>query len=99
MKRSPLRYPGGKSRAVKHILPYFPEKIEKVCSPFFGGGHIELALANKGVRVYGYDKFEPVVAFWSSLVNNKKSLCERVEQYHREYEQKGKDYFRKQRHH
>lgn len=38
--RSPLRYPGGKSRAVSMILPHIPEGTEKVCSPFFGGARL-----------------------------------------------------------
>jgi DNA adenine methylase len=49
--KSPLRYPGGKSRA------------------FLGGGSIELALANQGVRVFGYDAFEPLVAFWKQALS------------------------------
>ena len=28
--KSPLRYPGGKSRAVKHILPHFPEDVKEI---------------------------------------------------------------------
>jgi DNA adenine methylase len=74
VKRSPLRYPGGKSRAVKHILPYFPEDLTSVCSPFFGGGSVELALADKGVFVAGYDKFLPLVSFWQSLIWEKPLL-------------------------
>ena len=84
MKKSPLRYPGGKFRAVKHILPYFPENIKEICSPFFGGGHIELALANKGVKVHGYDKFSLLVDFWKSLIDNKDSLYLVVNELHSE---------------
>ena len=55
--KSPLRYPGGKSRAVKHILPYFPENTTTVVSPFMGGSSVELNLAAKGIEVYASDKF------------------------------------------
>jgi len=74
--KSPLRYPGGKTRAVKHILPHFPEDMKELCSPFLGGGSIELALANKGVKVHAYDIFEPLVCFWKHLIENPEALSE-----------------------
>lgn len=73
--KSPLRYPGGKSRAVKHILPHFPEDIREVCSPFLGGGSVELALANRGIQVYGYDVFEPLIWFWRALLQDPEGLA------------------------
>ena len=65
--KSPLRYPGGKSRAVGHILPLIPVK-RSVASPFIGGGSIELALAERGQKVSGYDAFKPLVAFWQQAL-------------------------------
>jgi DNA adenine methylase len=75
--RSPLRYPGGKTRAVSTILPYFPN-IKTLFSPFFGGGSIEIALLNKGIKVYGYDIFEPLVVFWQCLITDPKKLAKYV---------------------
>ena len=66
MMKTPLRYPGGKSRAVKHILPHIPEDIDRLCSPFFGGGSVELAVASRGTEVRGYDKMKQLVWFWSA---------------------------------
>ena len=68
MYKSPLRYPGGKSRAVKHIVKYFPPGLETLVSPFLGGGSIELHFASQGVEVFGYDKFEPLVNFWQKAI-------------------------------
>ena len=81
--RSPLRYPGGKSRAVskivdKYILRNIP-KSKKVCSPFFGGGSIEIDLAKRGFRVYGYDAFPPLVDFWQVLLKNPNKLANATE--------------------
>ena len=73
--KSPLRSPGGKTRAVKHILPHFPEDMKELCSPFLGGGSIELALASKGVQVYGYDAFEPLIWFWRTLLERPDALA------------------------
>jgi DNA adenine methylase len=67
--KSPLRYPGGKYRARKEILSYFPDGITKVVSPFMGGGNIEINLANQGIKVHASDKFAPLVFCWH-LINN-----------------------------
>jgi len=44
--RSPLRYPGGKSKALKKILPLIP-KFNSFIEPFVGGGSIFIALKQK----------------------------------------------------
>lgn len=80
--KSLLRYPGGKSRGVKEIIKYFPGGLDKVCSPFLGGGSIELELASQGVDVFGYDVFEPLTAFWDELLRNPKELAKRVRKYY-----------------
>ncbi|MBC6429117.1 MAG: DNA adenine methylase [Cellvibrionales bacterium] len=80
--RSPLRYPGGKSRAVDTILDLMPPGLDCIASPFFGGGSIELALVSNGVQVSGYDIFEPLVAFWQAAINAPQALAKRVAVYH-----------------
>ena len=82
---SPLRYPGGKSRAVKqitekYIIPNLSKK-QKICSPFFGGGSIELYLADNGFKVTGYDDFGPLVDFWQILKKNPMKLAEKISDY------------------
>lgn len=81
MPKSPLRYPGGKSRAVSIISKYIPKNTTQLCSPFFGGGSLELACAQNGIRVYGYDSFGPLVDFWELLLANPKKLAGNVEKY------------------
>ena len=91
--KTPLRYPGGKSRAVKHILPLIPEDCGEFCSPFLGGGSIELAVADRGTKVYGYDIFEPLVWFWQALLSEPAKLavlCDGMRVWHSEYLKKYK---------
>ena len=76
--RSPLRYPGGKSRAVKSILEYFPTDLDALASPFLGGGSVELACVARGVDVYGYDAFHPLVNFWQMSLENAKAVAARA---------------------
>lgn len=81
--RSPLRYPGGKSRATKHLVPMIEDMgVKEMLSPFFGGGSIELELAARGVRVHGYDLFRPVVCFWQSLLKRPDELVKLVRMCH-----------------
>lgn len=75
MIKSPLRYPGGKSRAVKIISKYIPKETTSLCSPFFGGGSLEIYCAQNGIRVYGYDSFWPLVDFWQVLLKNPQKLA------------------------
>jgi DNA adenine methylase len=82
MIKSPLRYPGGKSRAVKHILSLLPHDVQTLCSPFLGGGSVELACASKGIKVHAYDAFEPLVNFWQALLNDTPALGSMIDEYY-----------------
>ena len=79
--RSPLRYPGGKSRAVSAIMRLIPDDTEVVWSPFLGGGSVELACAARGIKVFGSDLFEPLINFWNHLLENPLELADAVEEY------------------
>ena len=70
---SPLRYAGGKSKAIGLILEHLPKlKEKKVISPFFGGGSVELCLSQiLGINVIGYDIFNMLTNFWNVLINHK----------------------------
>ena len=81
--KTPLRYPGGKSRAVKTILPHIPVDCKELCAPFLGGGSIELAVAARGTRVYGYDAFRPIVWFWRALLENPEVLAQTSDSFRR----------------
>jgi len=70
-----LRYPGGKSRAVKLIKDFIPEDIDRLVSPFFGGGSVELFYASSGVEVKGYDLLKPLCWFWTAVVQDRHALA------------------------
>lgn len=79
--KSLLRYPGGKTRALKHITPYFPKNLTEIVSPFFGGGSIEIHYASQGVRVYGYEIFEPLVNFWQQTLSDPEGTASMLESF------------------
>jgi DNA adenine methylase len=80
--KSPLRYPGGKARAVSILLSLIPSDINVLVSPFIGGGSLEIAIAHLGIKVLGFDIFDPLVAFWEELLINPTRLAENVQNYY-----------------
>ena len=80
--KSPLRYPGGKTRGCKIIEKCLLEhninlsKYTHLISPFFGGGSFEFYLQNKyNFKLIVNDKFAPLYNFWISAQNSKDQLC------------------------
>jgi site-specific DNA-adenine methylase len=66
-----LRYPGGKSRAVAKMDPYFPDlrNYEEFREPFLGGGSVAIYITKKypGLNIWVNDLYEPLVNFWQQL--------------------------------
>jgi hypothetical protein len=40
---TPIRYAGGKTLAVGYIVELLPDNLQRIISPFFGGGSLEIA--------------------------------------------------------
>jgi len=80
---SPLRYAGGKTKAVGLILQNLPKlKEKKIVSPFFGGGSVELCLSQMlGFQVIGYDIFNMLVNFWNVLIHHKTEFIQQLSQF------------------
>jgi len=79
-KGSPLRYAGGKSLAVQYILPLIPSHIKELVSPFFGGGSVEIAIANElNIHVIGYDIFDLLVNYWNVQIQFPLKLADELE--------------------
>lgn len=72
--KSPLRYPGGKSRALKFLTQFLPKDIDEFREPFFGGGSLGLYVAQNpqysGVKIYANDLNYELFCFWQSLKND-----------------------------
>lgn len=77
--KSPLRYPGGKTRAVKILSALMPEDVladtdKHVIAPFVGGGSFELWLTSQGKTVKAFDIFAQLAVFWSQCDTDPGSL-------------------------
>lgn len=77
-----LRYAGGKTLAVGHIVKLLPNKIGRVVSPFLGGASVEIALAKElGIKVIGYEIFDILVNYWQYQLSQPKELAKRLEKF------------------
>jgi DNA adenine methylase len=78
--KSPLRYPGGKSRVVDAILERFPEEFAEFREPFVGGGSVFLAVRQQypKIPVWINDLNTDLVCFWRVLQNNHQELCKAI---------------------
>ena len=69
--KTPLRYPGGKSRACERMGPYFPDlrNYEQFREPFLGGGSVAIYITKKypNLDIWVNDLYEPLVNFWQQL--------------------------------
>jgi DNA adenine methylase len=94
MIKSPLRYPGGKSRAIKFIAPLIPE-FDEFREPFVGGGSVFVYLKQKypNKKFWINDIYENLYHFWSQLQQNPNELIQQI-QYWREHYKIGKELYR-----
>ena len=69
--KTPLRYPGGKSRACTKMGQFFPDLREYVeyREPFLGGGSVAIHVTKlyPHLKITVNDLYEPLINFWSNL--------------------------------
>ena len=76
---APIRYAGGKSLAVGLIIERIPDDVERVISPFLGGGSVEVACAvGLGLPVIASDIFDTLITYWKIQLSEPKALHERL---------------------
>jgi site-specific DNA-adenine methylase len=72
--KTPLRYPGGKSRAVKKMAEFFPlfSDYKEFREPFVGGGSVALYISQMypHLTIWVNDLYEPLYTFWKQLQLN-----------------------------
>ena len=82
--KSPLRYPGGKTRACRTLDIILKEhfdisQFDNFVSPFFGGGSFEFHIQNNyKLNIIANDKFTPLYNFWNICKTDKENLCKEL---------------------
>ena len=95
--KSPLRYPGGKSRAVAFLAQFLPKDIDEFREPFFGGGSFSLYLAQNPhyakTKIYANDLNSELFCFWQSLQTRPNELISGILELKNRF-QNGRDLYR-----
>ncbi len=91
MIKSPLRYPGGKSRAIDKIIPLIPA-FEEFREPFVGGGSVFLTLKQlyPDRKFWINDLYFELYKFWEYVQKDLESIINQVNTWKNEY-QNGKE--------
>jgi len=87
--KTPLRYPGGKSRAVTKIFNHLPDmsNVREYREPFLGGGSMAIAITKQypDIKVWVNDLYNPLYTFWSILQDRPQELYEILKGYKEEH--------------
>ncbi len=86
MVKSPLRYPGGKSRAVKTIAPLIPQ-FDEFREPFLGGGSVFIYMKQKypNKKYWINDIYSNLYYFWKYTRQNPDILIKLIQKYKDEF--------------
>jgi len=81
--KTPLRYPGGKSRATVKLAQFFPDlkEYKEFREPFLGGGSVALYITKMypDLNIWVNDLFEPLSTFWKCLQDHGDEITQRLE--------------------
>ncbi|PJF41808.1 MAG: modification methylase, partial [Phototrophicales bacterium] len=97
MVKSPLRYPGGKSRAISRIIPQVPLDIEEFREPFVGGGSVFLAVRTlfkqRIQRYWINDLNHDLICFWRVAQADMATLVSTIRSIKAKYANNGRELY------
>jgi len=78
---------GGKTRLLKHYMPYFPSKVDTYCEPFFGGGAVFVHVVNtyQPKNLVINDINPDLVNIYRSIKNDLNEFTDRLDELQSKY--------------
>ena len=87
--KTPLRYPGGKSRAITKMVQFLPDmgRYKHYREPFIGGGSVGLYMTKTypHLEIWVNDLYEPLVNFWQQLQDEPDEITTRLRTFKTAY--------------
>jgi site-specific DNA-adenine methylase len=87
--KTPLRYPGGKSRACVKLETFLPDlrDYKEYREPFLGGGSVAIHITKKypHLDIWVNDLYEPLVNFWKTLQDDGYKMFKRLQELKSRY--------------
>lgn len=81
--KTPLRYPGGKSRATTKLSQFLPnlKDYTEFREPFLGGGSVALYITKMypHLKIWVNDLYEPLSTFWKCLQDHGDEITQKLE--------------------
>ena len=91
--KTPLRYPGGKSRACVKLETFLPDlrDYKEFREPFLGGGSVAIHITKKypHLDVWVNDLYEPLTNFWKTLQDDGYKMFKRLQGLKSRYPDRG----------
>ena len=84
--KSPLRYPGGKTRAAEMLINLAPD-FEEYREPFIGGGSVFIKMKQNfpNAKYWINDLFYDLYCFWFEIKNNKEDVINIIKKWRNDY--------------
>ena len=83
--KTPLRYPGGKSRALSKLFQFIPNLSDytEYREPFLGGGSVAIEISKRypHLKIWVNDLYEPLYNFWRQIQNNGEEIKDKLIEY------------------
>ena len=80
--KTPLRYPGGKSRACTKLAQHFPDlkNFTEFREPFVGGGSVALFVSklHPHLEIWVNDLYRPLAIFWQQLQHDGQAMQDKL---------------------
>lgn len=81
---TPIRYPGGKSKAVKKLYEMLPNigEYEEWREPFLGGGSMSVEITKRfpDMKIWVNDLYPALFTFWTSVQSHGEEMSEKLMQ-------------------
>lgn len=86
--KTPLRYPGGKSRVAKMLVDQMPDSFTEYREPFLGGGSVAIEFTKRfpDTPVWVNDKYVHLYNFWCQLQERGEELSDLLCHFKNEYD-------------
>ena len=83
--KTPLRYPGGKSRALSKLFQFIPNLSDytEYREPFLGGGSVAIEVSKRypHLKIWVNDLYEPLYNFWRQIQNSGEEIKDKLIEY------------------
>ena len=89
--KTPLRYPGGKSRAVPKLCQWLPAEVTEYRESFLGGGSMAIEMTKRypDISIWVNDLYKPLYLFWLALRDDADYLYDQLIQLKQRHPDQG----------